>query len=516
MCHGDLVFRMLGLLGGLSVATDLGTGSPLEDSLRRCVVATRLARVAGCTDEVVAAVVYASLLEHLGCTAFAHEAAQVWGDDIASTHLALVTDFETPVDLWRTWVPGLAEATGRSKASVLGTTLVSARGFGKHAPVATCEVARDASRRLGLPESVQESLFHVVAMWNGKGYPDSRGEDIPLVTRIVHVASTVVLFLGRLGAEGATTEVRRRAGTYLDPDLAELFADQAQELLTDLEQIDPYEQVLDAEPDPVRYVGDDEVEEVARTFGDLVDLKSPWLRGHSAGVAQVAAAAVGVLGLAREVRTVRLAGYLHDLGRVAVSSRVWDKAGPLNQSERDQVRLHAYHGERILARVPALEEVSRLVGQHHERCDGSGYHRGVGGAQLTMAARVLAAADVYHSLTEERPYRPALTPRDAAERLLAEARSGRLDADAVTAVLASDGGRVGIRHVRPAHLTERQVEVLRLMATGASNRDIGRHLGISGRTAERHVQDIYAKIGASTRAAAALFAMEHGLLDRSG
>jgi HD-GYP domain-containing protein (c-di-GMP phosphodiesterase class II) len=195
---------------------------------------------------------------------------------------------------------------------------------------------------------------------------------------------------------------------------------------------------------------------------------------------------------------------------------VWDKAGPLSESERDQVRLHAYHSERILARVPALDGVARLAGRHHERNDGSGYHRGLTAAQLTMTARVLAAADVYHSLTEDRPHRPALTSHVASERLLAEARNGLLDVDAVKAVLASEGARQGIRRVRPADLTERQVEVLRLMATGASNRAIGRQLGISGRTAEHHVQDIYVKIGVSTRAAAALFAMEHGLLERSG
>ena len=262
--------------------------------------------------------------------------------------------------------------------------------------------------------------------------------------------------------------------------------------------------MLDAEPDPVRFVDDDELEAVARTFGDLVDLKSPWLHGHSAGVADLAAAAVARLGLADDVRTVRVAGHLHDLGRVGVSSRIWDKPGPLSQTERDQARLHAYHSERILTRVPALAEVARLAGQHHERCDGSGYHRGRHRAPSSrMPSRVLAAADAFRTLVEGRPHRPALPPAQAADRLRAEVagrrpRRGRRGGGAAGRRPAQRGPRA-----RPAGLTERQVEVLRLVARGLSNREIADRLVISRRTAEHHVQDVYLKIGVSTRAAAA-------------
>jgi putative nucleotidyltransferase with HDIG domain len=515
LCHRERVFRMLELLGGLSVAGDLGTGAPLEESLRRCVVARRLAQAAGCADPEVSDVVYTSLLQHLGCTAYSHEAAEVWGDDIASTRLAFLTDFEDPKDLVRTWVPGIAEATGWTRARALGTTLVFARRFEGRGPVATCEVARDASRRLGLPKSVQDNLFQALAMWNGKGYPPTSGDAIPFAARIMHVASVATLFLHHAGPEAAVAEVRRRAGTYLDPELADTFTGHP-ELLEGLEELDAYEEVLDSEPDPVRLVDDEQLETVARTFGDLVDLKSPWLRGHSSGVAELAAAAASCLRLDEDVRTVRVAGYLHDLGRVGVSSRIWDKPGPLTRSERDQARLHAYHGERILARVPSLTQVAKLAGEHHERCDGSGYHRGATASQLTMPSRVLAAADAFRELVEARPHRPALSAAEGADRLRAEAKAARLDADAVAAVIQAAGLRAGVRRTWPAQLTERQVEVLRLMAAGLSNREIARRLVISHRTAEHHVQDIYLKIGGSTRAAAALFAMEHGLLAEPG
>ncbi|HEY7102391.1 MAG TPA: HD domain-containing phosphohydrolase [Mycobacteriales bacterium] len=510
------MFRTLAVLAGLSLATDLGTGAPLEESLKRCVVATRLARAAGCADAEVGDVLYTALLQHLGCTAYSHEAARAWGDDVVATRLAFLTDFSDPKDVLRTFVSGVAAATGRSRPGVLATTVTTGRHFSTEGPGATCEVARDAARQLGLPASVQNGLFHGMAMWNGKGVPAAAGPAIPLSCRIMHVAATAVLFAGHAGSDAAVSEVRRRAGSYLDPDLAGAFADRAGELLADLDHIDAYECVLGSEPDPVRLVDDAESEALARTFGHLVDLKSPFLHGHSAGVGDLAAAGAQKLGLHEQIRTVRIAGYLHDIGRVGVSSRIWDKPAPLSVAERDQARLHPYYSERVLSRIPQLTEVAMLAGQHHERCDGSGYHRGAMAAQLSIASRVLAAADAYRTLVEGRPHRPALSTEQAAGRLQAEARAGRLDGEAIAGVLRAAGHASGTRGRRPSGLTRRQVQVLRLMAEGLSNRDIARRLVISPRTAEHHVQDIYLKIGATSRAAAALYGMEHGLLDKPG
>ena len=506
------MFRTLELLGGLSLVTDIGTGSPLEESLKRCLVAARLSKIIGCTNEEVSDVLYTALLQHLGCTAYAHEAARVWGDDVVTARVSFLSDSGELADMWRVWVPGIAQATGRSRARVLATTVVTAKRMEAEGPAATCEVARSASQGLGLPETVQAGLLHMFAMWNGKGFPNAAGESIPLAARVMQVALTAVMFASHANSDVAVAEVRRRAGTQLDPNLADLLVERADELLGDLDEIDAYQAVLDAEPEPVRRVEKGGLTEVARTFGNLVDLKSPWLHGHSAGVGDLAAAAAGMLGLREEMETLRVAGYLHDLGRVGVSSAIWDKPGPLSTSERDQARLHAYHSERILARIPPLAELARLAGQHHEHCDGSGYHRGFTAAQLSMPSRVLACADTYRRLIEDRPYRRALAPARAADRLEAEARAGRLDADAAAAVIEAAGLPHRTMRARPADLTERQVEVLRLVSLGLSNADIAERLVLSRRTVEHHVQDIYLKIGASTRAGAAMFAMQHGLL----
>ncbi|NEE04150.1 HD domain-containing phosphohydrolase [Phytoactinopolyspora halotolerans] len=505
------MFRLLGLLGGLAAVTDLGTGAAPDESLRRCVLASRLAREAGCDAECIREVVYVSLLQHLGCTAYAHELAQVWGDDVATNRHAFLMGSNGPREMLRVWIPGMAEATGRSRMHVFTATVRGVRKVDANAPAATCDVAREAARRLGLPEAVQHSLGHTVSMWNGKGYPKVAGVDIPLSTRLMHIASVAVLFLLHAGVDAAVAEVRRRSGSSLDPELVGVFLSNGRELLAGIETIDAHQAALDNEPDPVFMVDEADVETVARTFGDLADLKSPWLHGHSSAVATLAADATAILGLSDDVRDVRIAGYLHDVGRVAISSRIWDKTEPLSPTERDQARLHPYHSERVLARVPMFAAVADLAGQHHERCDGSGYHRGLTGERMTMPARVLGAADAYRTLIESRSDAEPMPSSAAAQRLRDEARAGCLDGDAVQAVLEAAGHQHRGRRVRTAGLTERQIEVLRLVARGLSNAEIADQLVISRRTAENHVQDVYTKIGVSTRAAAAMFAMEHGL-----
>ncbi len=512
VCHREEVFRLLGLLGGLAAVTDLGTGSAADESLARAVVATRLARALGCDAETVRDVVYASLLEHVGCTAYSVELAAALGDDVVATRMALQTDGMSARDAIGALVPALASATGRSRPAVATALLRHSSAIEREGPAATCEVAREASRRLELTGPVQEALAHTTTSWDGRGVPAVAGAAIPLATRLTHVAAIATLFTLLASSERAAAEVRRRAGTTLDPELAAACLGRMDTVLDGIGEVDAYELLLDAEPDPVRLVDDARVEHVTRVFGDMVDLKSPWLHGHSAAVAELAATAGSRAGLDQgAVGRLRRAGHLHDIGRAGVSSRVWNKAGPLSATERDQARLHPYHGERIVARVPALAGVAPLVGRHHERLDGSGYPRGALAADLSIEARLLAAADAFRTKVEGRPHDPPRPAAEVAAWVVAEAEAGRLDGDAVRAVLAA-AGRPGDGHrVRPAGLTPRQVEVLRLVAAGLSNKEIAARLVVSPRTAEHHVQDVYLRIGVATRAGAALFAMEHGL-----
>jgi HD-GYP domain-containing protein (c-di-GMP phosphodiesterase class II) len=294
--------------------------------------------------------------------------------------------------------------------------------------------------------------------------------------------------------------------------VVDLFCSHAPELLDGLDRASDWDAVLGAEPQLARRVVGAGLDQVLDAMADLVDLKSPYLAGHSRGVANLAAAAAHDAGYPEDdVLVVRRAGLIHDLGRLGVSNAVWDKPGPVTEAEWERVRLHPYLTDRMLARVDALSRSREIAARHHERLDGSGYPRGLTAASLTPPDRLLAAADVYHAMTEPRPHRDPLDPGQAARELRAEVISGRLDSDAVEAVLAAAGHRVPARRVWPGGLTTREVEVLGLLARGHSNREIAQRLVITPKTAMNHVEHIYAKLSVSSRAAATLYATQHGL-----
>jgi len=175
--------------------------------------------------------------------------------------------------------------------------------------------------------------------------------------------------------------------------------------------------------------------------------------------------------------------------------------------------MHAYYTQRMLSRPLALGRIGAIAALANERLDGSGYHRGLAGPAIPATGRILAAADAFAAMCEARPYREALTDKAAADQLRGEVRAGRLAADAVDAVLEAAGQRRGRRHAGPGGLTAREVEVLLLIARGASNKQVAGFLGISPKTAGTHIERIYSKIGVSTRSTATLFAMQQGLLD---
>jgi HD-GYP domain-containing protein (c-di-GMP phosphodiesterase class II) len=202
---------------------------------------------------------------------------------------------------------------------------------------------------------------------------------------------------------------------------------------------------------------------------------------------------------------------VHDIGALGVSNAIWDRRSPWSAAERERVRTHPYLTERVLARPPRLAAIGAVASLHHERLDGSGYPRGVNGSGIPVTARIVAAADVLHALGEDRLHRPAFAVPEREAMLRDEARAGRLDGEVVNAVLAAAGHEVRRRPELPAGLTAREVEVLARLVRGISNKQIARDLGITARTVGSHVEHIYSKIGVSTRGAAALYAMNHGL-----
>lgn len=510
--------RLADLLAGLSLVSDLGFAMPPESAMRRCVVATLLADGLGLGRDQVADVYYTALLQHVGCIGFAHETAMAFGDELAVNAAVVRMDSNRAADAMA-FVRSVAAGrgpTGLARAAV--TTLRRGAAFGRQFATTTCEVGGETARRLGLGEGVQRGLRDAVESWDGSaGARGLRGEEISVVARIAAVAAAISLFDGIGGPDAAVDAVRRRAGGELDPGVSAAFIEKPAAILDAVTDGDPRDVLLAVEPAPVRTFDVGQLPELAAAIGDVADLKSAHTIGHAAGVTRLAVAAGTRLGMTGEqLATLEVAALLHDVGRVGISNAVWERPGPLTHADWEQIRLHPYHSERILARSEILRPAGVLAGLHHERLDGSGYHRGAASRDIPQAARVLAAADVFDAVTHDRPHRRAILPDAAAEAMRSDARAGRLDGEAVEAVsgaagLAPQRGRG--RPDRPGGLSDREIDVLRLVARGLSNREIAGGLFVSPRTAEHHVQHIYAKIGVSSRAAAALYAMEHGLLD---
>jgi HD-GYP domain-containing protein (c-di-GMP phosphodiesterase class II) len=507
--------RAAEVIAALSLATDLGIGVPLEYGLQSTLVAMRLGERLGVDSDTASETYYACLLFYVGCTADAEVAAETFGDDDALTTYAMPARFGSRPEM----MAGILRALATSGSPAPVRVMQIARGMPRAARefkghiAAFCEVAQMLTDWLGLPASMQGLFGFLVERWDGKGLPGrARHEEIPLPVRIASVARDAAFQRMLGGTELAARVVRKRAGGAFDPAVAIPLADAAGELLALDADASAWEETLACEPGPRLSLEGEVIDRALGAMGDFADLASPYLVGHSAGVAELASAAAQQCRLdAADLGRVRRGALVHDLGRVAVPVRIWQQAAPLTPDDWERVRLHAYYSERVLSRSPFLAALAPVASFHHERLDGSGYHRGTAVAAITPPARLLAAADAYHAMTEPRPHRAALAPEQAAETLRQEAGAGRLDPDAVTAVLEVAGHRVP-RIERPAGLTDREAEVIGLLARGLQTKQVARRLGISVKTADHHVQNAYAKIGVSTRAAAALFAMQHGLV----
>ena len=504
--------RAAEVIAALCLGTDLGMGFPFEHGLHSTVIASRLADRLGVDRATASQAYYACMLMYSGCTTDAEVAAETYGGS-RTDHFVAVTFGSR-----REMLAGIVRALPTPGSSAPARAIEIARRLPKASRerdphlAAICEVAQMLAARFGLPAPVQDLFVHLTERWDGKGWLGrAKGEEIPLAIRIVHVARDAAFQRMRGGEAFAVRVVRERAGHAFDPHVAACLADGAAEILALDREASAWNDTLAGEPYPQLTLEGEAIDRALAAIGDFADLISPYLSGHSAGVAELASAAAQRCRIDEAgIGTIRRAALVHDLGRVAVHPRIWQKPAPLTADEWEHVRLHPYHTERVLSRSPFLSALAPVAGAHHERLGGSGYHRGAAGAELALPARVLAAADAYRAMTELRPYREPLPAEQAADELAREASAGRLDADAVTAVIEAAGQQVP-RLERPAGLTEREAEVVSLLARGLQTKQVARALGISAKTADHHIQSSYRKIGVSTRAGATLFAMEHGL-----
>lgn len=508
--------RAAEVIASMCLATDLGMGFPFEHGLHATLTTMRLCEILDVDEDTRSRTYYACLLMYAGCTVDGVERSQVFGSSMTEhlTHRQFGSRLESLTGVIRA-LPSPEASTPRRAVQTMTGLPRAARFRGGHF-AALCEVAGMLAERLGVPASVHEMFPFLTERWDGAGVlKRASGDDIPLPLRIIHVGRDAT-YQRLIGDDDYVSGViESRAGHAFDPGVTALFLENAPDVLGPREPSETtWEDVLASEPRPWLTLKGAGIDEALGAIGAFSDLVSPHLSGHCSGVAQLASSAAELSGFPpEEVERLRRAGFVHDVGRTAIGTRVWEKAGPLTADEREQVRLHPYHTDRVLARSPFLSELAPTAMAHHERLDGSGYHRGLDSPSLSRAARLLAAADAFQSKTEARPYREALSPKEATEILVEKAKAGMFDPLMVKAVAEAAGEKAPAVD-RPAGLTEREAEVLVLLARGLQTKQMARELDISAKTVDRHIQNSYRKIGVSSRAAATLFATEKGLIPR--
>ncbi|MDX6621627.1 MAG: hypothetical protein QOK36_4013 [Gaiellales bacterium] len=506
--------RLAELVAALSLGIDLGFGQPMEHVLRQCLIALRLAEGIGLAEDERAVVYYTALLVNIGCHSDAHEQAKWFGDDIA---LKSIKYDHEPRSL-RMATTGM-RMLGSGRAPLHRFRLGLEFALSGHREVDDMiahhsAIARTMAEQLSLPEEVVAAIGAAYERWDGRGWPgDLAGEEIPIASRLAHVAEFIEV-ASRIGGVAAVKQLaRERRGGDFDPALADLVEAKPDVILSGLDTVGAWEAVIDAEPALAVVLMGEDFDAALLAIADFVDLKSPYFLGHARAVSELAAEAGRRCRLGdAEVRLLRRAGLMHGFGRLGISNAILDKRGPLGAGEWERVRLQPYLTDRMLCQSESLAPAARVAVQHRERIDGSGYPRGVSGAGFSREARILAAADAYQAMREPRPHRPERSAEEAAAELRADVRRGRHDAAAVDAVLGAAGHRLPLRREGPSGLTPREVEVLRLLARGLSNKEIAKRLVISPKTVANHAEHIYVKINTTTRAGAGLFAMQHGLL----
>ncbi|NKI93536.1 HD domain-containing phosphohydrolase [Rhizobacter sp. SG703] len=465
----------------LAFVGDLSMGQPVDHSARTAWIAAQLAATLGLGGDACANAAYVSLLRWSGCTANAPEFSELMGDDVGGRHAMLAAGL--PSHLAGSMMP-LAQIH--------------------------CEVSGDVARTLGMPPAVELPLRRIFERPDGHGQPNGlRPPDIPFEVFIVSAASDLEIFSRVYDLERALSYLAARAGAAYPAEVVDAVSRHAVDWLHTLEQ-DP----ACVDTAPAMAAGPHGGSTSLELIADVIDLKLPWLTGYSRRVAQVAAACAERLGLpALSRQRLYRASLVHGIGRAAVPNALWDQPGAPSESAMERLRLVPYWTARAARRIGSLADEAELASHADERLDGSGYFRGLSGAALGIEARVLAAAAHAVLLQTARPGRAALSFDEAQAQLQREAQRGLFDADVVAALGGASRAPEPPQATEPAALlTGREVEVLRRISLGESNKEAARTLGISPSTVRAHLENIFRKLECTTRAAATLKAMTTGLL----
>ncbi|MGD9810634.1 MAG: HD-GYP domain-containing protein [Sphingobium sp.] len=414
------------ILGAFSYALDLTEGQPEGHSLRACWIASRMAKALGLSPAERRTVYYATLLKDLGCSSNAARIAELYlADDRDFKH-----DFKLVGQGLGPTLRFVLGKTGRgqslaARAKAIATILRDGKAIAHDLIETRCTRGADIARRLRFPESVAFAIHSLDEHWDGDGKPARlAGQDIPLAARLALLAQIADVFHTAGGPAAALGEVVARRGTWFDPDLVDLFASLSIEENFWADLADPALEIRVRTFEPVEervVLDEDYLDDIAAAFGEVIDAKSPYTGGHSTRVGHYSEALglrLGVTG--GDLRLLRRAAILHDVGKLAVSSRVLEKPGKLDDVEWQEMRGHAAHTTAILSRIAPLRDMAAIAGSHHERLDGRGYPLGLDQMMIAQEARIITVCDFYDALTADRPYRGAMSAEKALDIMAGE------------------------------------------------------------------------------------------------
>jgi HD-GYP domain-containing protein (c-di-GMP phosphodiesterase class II) len=423
--------RLSEVISALSHALDVTGGQPLGHAMRSCAIGMKIGEIVGLGPVERSSLFYALLLKDAGCSSNAAKICALFGaDDFSVKRDRNLVNLLHPGESLRYLVRN-ARPDGSPLARVKQLAAIVRGGVevAREITELRCERGADIARMIELSEDTALAIRALDEHWDGAGYPDSlAGADIPLLGRILCLAQTAEVFFAEGGLEAAMEMAGKRSGTWFDPELADALRSTRGDVAfwsslagalphAVVQAFEPEDRLLEADPD--------RLDRVAEAFALIIDAKSPYTARHSDGVARLAVGIGDVMGFGpRELRDLRRAALLHDIGKLGVSNLILDKPGRLDDEEWRQMRCHPGLTARILERVSAFRGLADVASAHHERLDGSGYHRGLGAEQLGTAARILAVADVCEALSADRPYRAALTREEMLAIIRRDAGTG--------------------------------------------------------------------------------------------
>jgi len=442
--HCDNSISLSEIISALSYALDLTEGAVHGHALRSCLLGMRIAAEAKLPSDLTNSLYFALLLKDVGCSSNASRMCEILGG-----HERAVT---AGVKL-EGWAKKPSQVKGKvlRNNAVPGPTARVARiariGVTQHwyneAMIGLrCDRGASILGKLGMGEAAAQAVLSLEEHWDGSGYPDNaKREEIPLLARICAVAQHLDVFSSRRGVDKAIETLEQHSGTWFDPQFVGVAVSLHRRgalwanCLSSDSHDDTRRAVLDLDEGSKHQLEGDRIDHICEAFADVVDAKSNFTFRHSMGVAEAAFGIATALHLSADrVQLVRRTALLHDIGKLSVSNSILDKNGTLNDEEWRSVRLHPGISRSILERVGPFREMAVIAGEHHEKLDGSGYPKRLMSPDLSLESRIIAVADAYAALSEDRPYRAALD-FDEIVSIMTKLVPYKLDADCFYALV---------------------------------------------------------------------------------